>query len=462
MMLCVNVNSLKIIASAFSSVKIAVFFKDSLMQISIETIAGLERRMTVRLPEENVDGETQTRLKGQANKVRINGFRPGKIPMRILQERFGTQIRQEVINEIIKKSFAEAIDQESLRLASPPKITILEEEKDLAYDAIFELYPDIHLPSFEDITISQPTYDITEQDLDNMMQRLRDHGKTWKPVTRAAQSQDQLLIDFVGIIDGEKFDGGEGKNQEIIIGSKRMIDGFEEGLIGAQVETSRTLDLQFPSGYYTNELAGKPVQFKIDIKSISEPIYPDIDSDFIKAHGIEDGDLQRFRDEAKINMMQQAVRSIRTHMTNQVRTAMSANEDLTVPGELLRQEIESVRHEYSLMAMRNNGQQPNIGDDVIEKQALKRVRWGLVLSEIVQKNNLTIDKQRVDRKINELTEHYENPKEIAASIYENKNKLLGIQSTVMEEQVIDWLLERINVVEKPESFDAVLQLPYAN
>jgi trigger factor len=289
------------------------------MQVSVENGEGLERRMTVGLEPERIDAEVDKRLREFARSAKLPGFRPGKVPAKILRQRYGGKLRQEVFGELMQSSFAEALTKEELRPAGVPQIEpdIDASAKRYAYTAVFEVLPQFELGALEGKALKRPVAEVTDADLDAMLTQLREQRKTWNPVERPAETGDQLTISFVGTIDGEPFEGGSGEDAKIELGSGRMIPGFEDGLLGAQADEERRLDLRFPDEYHAESLKGKPVVFDVHVSEIAEAVLPEVDAEFAKGFGVADGDLERLRTDVRQNMVRELRERVDTRVKNQ-------------------------------------------------------------------------------------------------------------------------------------------------
>jgi len=315
------------------------------MQVSVESGEGLERRMTVGLPPEQVEAEVDKRLREFARSARLPGFRPGKVPVKILRQRYGAQVRREVFGELIQSSYGEALAQEALRPAGAPQIEpdIDASEQRYAYTAVFEVLPQFELAPLGGKTLKRPVAEVLDSDLEAMLMRLREQRKTWSPVERPAQAGDQLTISFRGTIDGEAFEGGSGEGTKLEIGSGRMIPGFEAGLEGAKAGDERTLDLRFPDQYHAEHLKGKPVVFEVRVSEVAGPVLPELDAEFAKAFGVEDGDLGRFRADVRQNMERELKQRIEAKIKNQAMDLLLEANQIDLPDVLVRQEIETLK-----------------------------------------------------------------------------------------------------------------------
>ena len=310
------------------------------MEVSVETTAGLERKLTVQVPAERMENEVASRLKSLAGRVKIDGFRPGKVPFSVVKKRYDGQIRQEVVGEILQSTFQEAITQENLRPAGGPQIDTMDlvPGQGLEYSATFEIYPEIQLSDLGKISLEKPSASVEEKDVDQMFERLRNQRANWEPVERAAKEKDQVVIDFEGSIDGTAFDGGKGSKIELILGSKTMIEGFEDQLLGAGTGEHRTLNVKFPDEYNSSNLAGKDAVFEVDVISVSEPALPEVDDEFAKSFGV-DGGLQTFRDEVLKTMGKELEQAIRAKVKTAAMDALLEANKPDVPKALVEDEI---------------------------------------------------------------------------------------------------------------------------
>lgn len=430
------------------------------MQVSIETTSGLERRMTVGVPASEVDDAVNARLQEAAKTVRINGFRKGKIPLKVIKKRFGKGVRQEVLGEVMSRSYYQAISQENLRPAGQPKIEpkTTEEGKDLEYVATFDVYPEVELSDFSKLDVEKKVAEVTEADIDKMIESLRQQRRTWKEVKRQARKGDQVNIDFVGTMDGEEFAGGSGQNTNLELGSGRMIEGFEDGLLKAKAGDEVTLDLTFPENYQNRELAGKPVQFRVKVNSVSEPVLPELNDEFFAVFGVEEGGEENFRKEVRENMERELRKASRNQVKSQMMDKLIEANPVEVPASLAAAEIDTLRQQ----AMQRFGQgaqnlDPSmLPDDLFREQAEKRVALGLILGEVIKQKGLQADPARVREAIEDVASTYEEPEQVINWYYGNQEQLQAMESAVLEDQVFDIILEQANVTEKEVSYDALI------
>ncbi len=430
------------------------------MQVSLETTDGLQRRMTIIIPAEKIDGEVEKRLHSLAPKVKLSGFRPGKVPFSVVKKRFSSQVRSEVFSDVASTSFYEAVTQENLRPANTPTFDRLKSDpnSDYQFTAEFEVYPEIVISGLETMTINRPVVEIVESDIDTMMQKLQKQHASWSEVERACEKEDQVHIDFTGKLNGEVFAGGAGK-MPLVLGSNTMIEGFEEGLLGAKPGEERQLDLRFPEKYHKEELAGKDVQFSVLVEKVEVPVLPDIDSEFAKSFGVESGDIDILRADLQKNMVREMNQTVRGKLKQQVNEALIEIHDIEVPKSLIQAESQRLA-EQMIERMKSRGGMPaaSISPDAFESQGKRRVVLGLLLSEIISNNELKADPSKVREEVETLASSYDDPAQVVAWYYQSKNQsqLKDVEAKVLEDSAIEWVLEQAQVTDNATTFDELM------
>ncbi len=431
------------------------------MQVSIETLSGLERKMTIAVPSEKVESQVQNRLQEAAKSIRMKGFRQGKVPMKVVRERYGKGVRQEVIGEVMSRSYYEALGQEKVRPAGQPRIepTSMEEGQDLEFQAIFEVYPQVNLQDFSTIEIEKKVAEITESDIDKMVETLRQQRQSWAETDRNAQDSDQVVIDFEGRMDGELFDGGSAKGTKLVLGSKRMIDGFESGLVGASRDEEKVLNLVFPENYQKQDFAGKPVEFRVTVRKISEPVLPELNDEFFASFDIKEGGVEAFRTEVKSNMARELKNAVRNSVRNQVVEGLLKIHTVELPRALVEGEIDTLRKQavQQYGGGRQKIDESMLPADLFREQANKRVSLGLIMNEIITSNSLKADPDKVRSLVEELAESYEQPQEVVNWYYSNKDQLAQVEAMAMEEAVIDHVLGNAKVNEVSCGYEDALK-----
>ena len=432
------------------------------MQVSVETTQGLERKMTVEIPREKVDTEIKTRLKSLAGQVKLAGFRPGKVPMSEIKRRYGGRVEQEVIGEMVRNSFYEAVSQENLRPAGLPQIQPKtenegQETNNIEFVATFEIYPDIQINTLDQIKVEKPALEINVQDIDKMVETIRKQSKRWIPVERASQSGDRVTIDFDGKVNGETFKGGSGKDLSIEIGSKRMIPGFEEALIDVNVDDEKVFSLNFPAEYHVKELAGKPVEFQTKIKKIETAELPELNDEFAASFGVTEGGLEAFRNQVKENMLREAEQKIKGIVKQQILDGLVAQIPVELPKVLIDNEIEALqRQRRASLGVKEGEPIPAMENSAFEEQARRRMALGLILSEIVKQNQIKVEPAKLRQAVEAIAASYERPEDVVKYYYSEKQHLAEVENLVLEDSAVEWVISQATVNNKPVSFDDLM------
>jgi len=429
------------------------------MQVSVER-NELKCRMTIGFPKQHLEQEIEKRIKEIARTRKFDGFRPGKVPARVIQQRYGQQVREDALDEIARKNFQAAVTQEKLHPAGYPSIEFKDEpdSAEMALIADFEVYPEISEIKLDSIQVEKLSSEVTETDVDNMINKLRDQRKTWQTVDRAAQDKDRLSIDFEGVLEGESepFNGGSSKDYPLVLGSNSFIPGFESALVGINVGETRDVKVTFPDDYDA-AMAGKNATFKVTVKTISEPVLPEITEQFIQAFGVKDGTLENLRKEVRNNMQRELSYTLKSKLKQQVMDSLLAANEIPIPDSLVEEEAQRLRDSFE-KNMRGQGYQGqmNLPIDHFKENAFKRVKLGILLSEIVSKNGLRPDSQKVREAIEAIAATYEEQEEVIKWFYSNQENLRDVENTVIEEQVVEWILERVQVTEKTVNFSDIM------
>ncbi|UJJ31393.1 trigger factor [Halopseudomonas maritima] len=429
------------------------------MQVSVETTSGLERRMTVGIPADRIQNEVNKRLQQTAKRARVDGFRPGKVPMSVIRKRFGASAHQEVIGEVIQSSFYEAVMQEKLNPAGAPSVEpkSMEEGKDFEYIATFEVYPEVALAGFEGISVERPESEVTDADVDTMLDTLRKQNTRFEAVERAAENGDQVTIDFVGKIDGEAFQGGAANGTNLVLGSGRMIPGFEDGLVGAKAGDSLTLNVTFPEDYQNLDLAGKAAEFETTVQEVAAPALPELDDEFFAQFGVTEGGLDGFRAEVRKNMERELRQAIKTKVKAQVMDGLLESNTVEVPKALISSEIDRLREQAGQQFGGANFDVSQLPAELFEEQAKRRVSLGLIVAEVVKQNDIKPDNDRVRAMVEELASAYQEPEQVVNWYYQNEQQLGEIQSVVLEEQVVDTVLQKAQVTDKKVAYEEAVK-----
>ena len=429
------------------------------MQVSVESGEGLVKRLLVNLPADKVNELIDAKLKEAARTVRMDGFRPGKVPLRVVKQRYGEQIKQDAYGELIQSSYYEAVTQENLKPVGDPSIELREDEADggLAYTATFEVMPEIEVAELSALEIKRPVTEVVDTDIDNMIEKLRQQRTEWIDVDRGAQNDDRVTLDFTGIMDGEAFEGGTASDIPLVLGSGTMIPGFEKGLVGAKAGDKPVLELKFPEDYRVENLAGKDVTFEVEVKAVAEPKLPELDEAFVKSMGVEDGTEESLRKEIRENMEREVRQKVKGRTKEQVMDALLAANEFSVPSAMVSQEAAALKQQTQ-QEMAQSGQQSTVDlpVSVFEPQAERRVKLGLLVGEIMRKNEIEVDQGRVDEAIAEQASTFENPQEIIDWYKENAQARSSVENVVLEDQVVDMILDQAKVEDEQLSFDELL------
>ena len=433
------------------------------MRVSVETTSGLERRLTIGVPAERVDGAVEKRLKEAAKNVRLPGFRPGKVPMKVMQQRFGMGVRQEVIGEVINQSFQEAVVTEQLRPAGQPTIEpkTLEAGKDIEYTATFEVFPSLEVNDVTELTINRPVADVTEDDVDDIIEIFRKQRGELVGVDRPAETGDTVVIDFVGTREGEAFEGGSGEDHTLELGSGKMIPGFEDGIVGMSAGEEKSIEVTFPEDYGSEELQGAEASFAITCREVKHLELAALDEELFSSYGVEEGGEDVFRTEVRKNMERELRNAVQTHIKNQVMDSIiDAHAEVEIPSSLVGQEINGMRGQM----FQQFGGQPNpemdlasiLPDEMFKEQAERRVKLGLLLGEMIGKYELTADPAKILETIEDIASTYQEPDEVIKWYYSENEQLAQIESRVLEDQVVEKILESAQMEDQPSTYQEAL------
>ncbi|WNW11031.1 trigger factor [Pseudomonas sp. DTU_2021_1001937_2_SI_NGA_ILE_001] len=428
------------------------------MQVSVENTSALERRMTIGVPAERVETEVNKRLQQTARRAKIPGFRPGKVPMSVIRQRFEDGARQEALGDLIQATFYEAVVEQKLNPAGAPSVEpkSFEKGKDLEYVATFEVFPEFTVSGFDSIAVERLSAEVADSDLDNMLDILRKQNVRFEEVERAAQNDDQVNIDFVGKIDGEAFAGGSANGTQLVLGSGRMIPGFEDGLVGAKAGEERVLNVTFPEDYQNLELAGKAAEFTVKVNSVSEPKLPELNEEFFKLFGIKETGLEGFRAEVRKNMERELRQAIKSKVKNQVMDGLLAANPIEVPKALLDNEVNRLRVQ-AVQQFGGNIKPDQLPAELFEEQAKRRVELGLIVAEVVKQFDLKPDEARVQEMIQEMASAYQEPEQVVAWYQKNEQQMNEVRSVVLEEQVVDTVLQKASVTDKAVSYEEAVK-----
>ena len=427
------------------------------MQVSIESSKGLERQIKVVVPADKVESEVTQRLQKATKTVNIKGFRKGKVPLNVVKQQYGKAVRQEVVGETVNSSFYEAIKQEDLEPVGQPKIEAVVDNagQDLEYTAVFEVYPTVKLADLSKVSITRPVADINSEDLEKMIDVLRNQQASFDETDKPAVDGDKLNIDFVGTLRGKKeFPGGSAEGQDLVLGSNSMIPGFEEGLVGVSAGDETDLKLKFPKDYHAEEIKGKTVTFAVKVNTVSAKTLPALDDDFFAMYGVEAGGEEKFREDIEANMQRELNNAIRNNVKNRIMDQLYTLNKVDVPQALVANEI--VQLKKQMIQQFGGGQEIDLNmlpDDMFQAKATRRASLGVIVSEVVKVESLTPDDAQVRTRVDEIASTYETPKEVVDYYYSKPELLSSVEAVVLEDQVTELVLSKGKVKEEKLSYE---------
>ncbi len=429
------------------------------MQVSVEKTSELSRKMTVSLPEDMVQEKMEARYKSLAREVKIDGFRPGKVPVRVVKKMYSDRVRGEVTGDLVQSTYYKALQEQELVPVGNPRISPIEETTGFEYIAEFEVYPEVSLEGLSKLEIVRPVATVEQTDQDAMVDKLRDQKKEWEVVERISEQGDRVTIHFSGVCEGENFTDGKVEDYPVEIGAGNMIPGFDEEVIGLETGANKTFKITFPEEYGKKELAGNEAEFDIEVIKIETSILPEINEEFIKTYGIKDGTVESFNTDVKSNMERELAQGLKGVLKNSVMDALYENIQIEVPNAAVDQEIQNLMKPYEANAKQQNLKLEDLDlpKEMFEEQAKRRVALGLLLSEIIQKNEIKVDDSKVRTTIEDMANSYERPEEVIDWYFSDETRLNEIKQMVLEDQAVDWIVNEAQVTEENVSFDDVME-----
>lgn len=432
------------------------------MQANLETLSPLERRLYVAVPLNEIDSEVQNRLKRLTRTVKMHGFRPGKVPFKVVAQQFGAQVRHEVLGDTLQKSFGEAVRQQNLRVAGYPKFEakpVAEGANEFEYSATFEIYPEVKLGDLSATAVDRPSLEVGDAEVDKTIEIMRKQRATYEPVERAAADGDQLAIDYRGTVDDKEFTGSSAKDHVVIIGEGRLLPDFEKQLVGMKAGESRRFELRFPDDYHGKEVAGKTAAFEVKVSRVAGPRLPAVDAEFARRLGVADGDIGKMRAEIRANLEREVRLRIKGRVKEQVMQALIEANPMDVPKSLVQLEMQHLagqaRHDLATrgIALKDGTALPR---ELFEKQARRRVHLGLVFAELVKAHDLHAKPEQVRAVVEEQAQSYEHPDEVVKWYFQSPERLREIESAVVEDNVVNWVSSVTRVQDKAITFDELM------
>ena len=427
------------------------------MQISVESIGALERRMEVSVPKEQIERAVDERLKQVSRTAKLKGFRPGKAPIKVIRQQFGAQVRQEVLSEVMQSSFSQAVTEQKLTPAANPRIEpmSLKAGEDLKYRAVFEIYPEITLKAVDGLAVTRPVAEVTEGDIEAMLQNLREQRPTFTAVDRESQEGDRVTMDFEGKIDGAEFEGSKGDDVAVILGSGRMLKDFDAGITGAKAGEEKAISVRYPDDYHNKSLAGKTAAFVVQLKKVEEKQLPPLDDAFCREYGVTEGGMEQLLTEVADNMRRELRENIRGRLKQQLLDRLLAANPIDVPRALVESQVREMQLETARRMGAKDASQVPPPDGFVEP-ARRRVALGLLIGELIRTRGLQLDRARVETRLAELSATYPDPDAIMHAYRQNPDALRGVESMVLEDQVVDHLLEKAQVTDQPSTFKELM------
>ncbi len=433
------------------------------MESSVEKLEGLAHKLTVEIPAEKIDQAVETRLKALRPRVRIDGFRPGKVPPTVVKNRYGASVRQEIIGDEIDAAYREFMEGSDYEPVAPPKIELLSGFKDnesLKFEAVFEVMPEIDVKGLDVLSVTLPTSELSDGDVDDMIQTLRRQQATFTESENAAQENDRITVDFIGKVDGEAFEGGSGEDVAVVIGSGQMLPDFENGLKSMTVGEEKTFDVAFPEDYPSEDLAGKTAQFTATAKKIEQQHLPEVDAEFIQRFGLDAGNEDEFKTAVRNNMSRELENAHRRIRRERLFDAiLEHNGDLIIPSASLHQEMNRMAKEMKLDQQITDAEQLHqLTHQIFEEPAKRRLQLGFLLGKLFEEREIALDQARVDARLDSIASTYEDPEEVKAWYKNDKNARSSLESAILEEQLIDQLYEKATVNEEGKTFQEVMAI----
>jgi len=427
------------------------------MQVSVETTGALERRIEVSVPRERIEQAIDERLKRVSRTAKLKGFRPGKVPLKVVKQQFGAQVRQEVLSDLMQSSFSEAVTQEKLNPAAGPRIEPISvgPDQDLRYRATFEVFPEIELKGVEGIAVMRPAASVTDADVDAMVLNLREQRPRFELVERESREGDRVTMDFEGQIDGAEFEGSKGTDVAVLLGGGRMLKDFETGITGMKAGEHKQIDVPYPADYHNAALAGKVAGFDVHMKKVEEKQLPELDDEFCREYGVLEGGVEQLRKEVRENMERELEQNVRARLKAQLMEALLAANPLDVPQSLVDAQVREMQIDAARrMGARDASQVPP--PEPFVEGARKRVVLGLLIGELIKTRGIKIDRARVEARLADLAASYPDPEQVIKAYRQNPEALRQIENVVIEDQVVDLLLGQATVTDQPATFKDVM------
>lgn len=433
------------------------------MAVTVETVSALERRINLSIPADQIEKEVASRLQRMSRTVRMQGFRPGKVPLRMVASQYGPQVRSEVIGDAIQKNFSDAVTEQKLRVAGYPHIEPKAQPEGAANDATFEfvatfeIYPEFSVGDLSALSIERPQTAVADADVEQTVETLRKQRVKYEPASRPSAKGDRVTVDFVGKIDGVAFDGGTASDFAFEVGAGQMLPDFDTAAVDMAIGAEKTFDLAFPADYQGKEVAGKTAQFTVTMKKVEAGVLPAVDGEFAKSLGVADGDVAKMKADIRANLEREVKKRLQARLKSGVMQALYENVKLEAPKALISMDVERlIEQARADLAQRGVKQDVPLPPDMFQEQAKKRVSLGLILNELVKSNGLEAKPDQVRAVIDDFAQSYEDPSEVVRWYYSDKQRLSEVEALALEENVVNFVLGKSKVTDKPVSFDELM------
>ena len=431
--------------------------------VSVETLGALERRLSASIPQQQLQGEVETRLKRIGRTAKVHGFRPGKVPYKVLEQQYGAQVQQEALSEVLRRSFLEAAEANSLKVAGNPDFEVKAAESSadqIEYSATFEIYPEVVIGDMAAENVESVTYTLSDVDVDNTIATLRKQRTVFETVSRAAQNEDQVRTDFVGRLNGAPFEGGEAKDFKVVLGAGRMLPDFESAIVGMRVGETKSFDMTFPDDYHGKDVAGKQVTFAITLHEVGAPRLPELNSEFAKLLGIKDGDINKLREEIRGNLLRETERRLKVHNKDSAMDALLKISRLDVPKALLDFETRKIMQQ-TLREMKGRGvkipEGMTLPSDLFVERAQKRVKLGLILAELVKRYELDAKPEQIRILVQNYAGSFDQPEEVVEWHYADPSRLQAVENLVLEDNVVAWVMNTAKLTDRAIGFSELME-----
>jgi len=428
----------------------------------VETLGALERRLNASIPQQQVRGEIETRLKRLGRNAKVHGFRPGKAPYKIIEQQYGDQVRQEVLGESLQRAFASEVQAQKLKVVGSPSFELKSADpaaEQVEYSATFEVYPEVKVGDLSGEMVERAVCTLTDEDVENAILIMRKQRAVYEPAERAAQNDDQVRIDFTGMLDGAPFEGGEAKDAVVVLGQGRMLPDFEQGVIGMKAGETKSFDMTFPENYHGKEVAGKQVTFTVVLHAVEAPKLPELDAEFVKSMGMAEGDIDKFKGEVRANMEREVQRRLKVRNKDSAMDALASVCELELPKVLVDWEAESLAQQM-VSDMEQRGMRLPKGmelpTDMFVERAQKRVKLGLILNTLVEQQDLAAKPEQLKALVNEFAQGYNKPEEVVSWYAADPARMKEVENLVLEDNVTAWVMNAAKVVDKATKFEELM------